>query len=264
MEKKWRITGLVDCHCHLTDARVAPELSGMLGRAEALGIKSFIAGGMDPSDWQAQSELAKKINLLPCFGLHPYWISNATPGEFELAFKRLEAELPKAFALGEIGLDFRPEIAKGHENWQRECFHRQWELAIRARKVAVLHLVRAHEEKLPDAALSRGALVHAFNAGIPAAKKYLDLGFCLSIGGSVLRKNNQALHDAVCYAPLSQLLIESDTPDQAPPEFKKRLNEPATILLVAERVAALKGVTADEVLQSVQSNLQALFFEELA
>jgi TatD DNase family protein len=183
MEKKWRISGYVDCHCHLTDSRIISELPEMLERAKAEGIETFLAGGVDSEDWQRQVDLAQTINLLPCFGLHPYWVAKHSGEEFAGALKLLESKLPHAIAIGEIGLDFRPEISRGSDEWQREAFAAQTALANRLNKVAVLHLVKCHHDVSARPNFTREAIVHAFNAGPEVAKLYLDAGYCLSVGG---------------------------------------------------------------------------------
>lgn len=239
MKKKWHIQGMVDCHCHLTGPHRISQ-----------GIETFITGGIGPENWQEQRELAKSINILPCFGLHPYWVASHSKEEFEKSFKLLETLLPEAIALGEIGLDFRGEISKGTDNLQREAFHLQCDLANRMNKVVVLHLVRSQGEIKKFKPLSRGAMVHGFNGKVATAKEFLDLGFYLSIGPSLLKDG--AVEESVRYAPMERLLVESDS-----------FHEPELILLVAERMAELKGISKEEVFGFVKQNLRNLFYEEI-
>lgn len=265
----------IDAHCHLSSPRLRGEIENIFSRAQNNNIRNFLLAGIGPEDWQEQKKFCsqyanKERAIYPCFGLHPYWVAERTKDECERAMKLLEQELSISLALGETGLDFRTEIlAKGNggREQQREFFLRQLELAQQEQKVPVLHLVRCHEEAVqilrPLAPHLRPPLLHAFNAGPELAKHFLDLGCVLSIGGPLLRQNNQALRDAVKMTPLNQLLVESDSPDQPPPQLKGQNNEPWTIMLVAERIAELKELPVDEVLIAMQKNFLRLFAKEL-
>lgn len=268
------VEGDIDAHCHLSDPRLAAMLPEILGRAEIAGIRNFLLAGVDPEDWLRQRNfVAGKAGFFPCFGLHPYFTAKSPDTVCEAALIELEKSLPGSFALGECGLDFRSDIvgAGGDEVRvrQKKYFSRQLELAVKHRKVPILHIVRAHAEaivllQVKLAGARRPGLVHAFNSGARIAQSYLDQGFYLSIGGPLLRKNNHDLHEAVRKMPMGRLLLESDAPDQAPPGWPQKWNEPSSILLVAGRVAELKNTTEKTVLAECRKNFQTLFAPELA
>jgi TatD DNase family protein len=253
----------LDSHNHLSDLRIESEVEEMIARAKAQRITGFLQGGVGPEDWQRQKELkARHAEIRLCFGLHPYWVADHSLLECESALDQLARELHLAEAIGEMGLDFRPHIMRDSASRQIEIFEAQLEIAEMALKPIVLHLVRAFEESLtvfetwgvPKA----GGMVHSFNGSIPQAEQYLQLGLHLSIGGPVVRPDNQKLQQAVSVIPLERLLIETDSPDQPPPRFAGASNEPISLWDVAEMIAKIKKMAAEEILDISSRNLEKL------
>lgn len=255
----------IDAHCHLADKRLAPGLDEVISDAERLGIHFFMQGGVGPEDWQRQMELAKlypgKIGL--CFGLHPYWVADHDEDLCEIALDQLASILPRALGIGEMGLDFRPNIMKDSRERQIGVFEQQLELAEAIQKPMVLHLVQAHDEaiKIMDVwglPTSKG-LVHSFNGSWGKAQDFLTRGLCLSIGGPVVWSQNKKLHQVIKDMPLEFLLLESDSPDQPPPRFKQSLNQPASLWDVAGKIGELRNVPTTEILDIAAENFKRLF-----
>ncbi len=260
----FNVNTFIDSHCHLADPRLDGLVNKFIQESKSKGIGYFIQGGIGPEDWQRQSDLsASHPEILPCFGLHPYWVADHSEVECETALDILCKRLSKSIALGETGLDFRPHICKDSEARQIEIFENQIQIANHTGKALVLHLVQAHDKALQifdmQGIPTNGAMVHAFNGSLPQAEQFLKLGFYLSIGGALLKESNQRLEQAVAGIPLEQLLVESDSPDQSPPSRSGQLNHPITILEVAEKIAKLKKVSAKEVLDMSRQNLEKLF-----
>lgn len=255
----------VDVHSHLADERFNDE-----SRAEALraaiekNITFFLQGGVSPVEWQRQRKLIKKYpqNIGLGFGLHPYFVAENDEEVCDQALDILAQMLPEAMALGETGLDFRPHIMKESEILQIMMFESQIELAKAFKKPLILHIVQAHDKAVqifdlwgaPPAA----GFVHAFTGSFETAKRYIDKGFLISVGGAVTYEKNRKLHDCVKKIPLEYLLIESDSPDQAP-EGWPGLNQPASIYRVAETIALIRNISAFDVLETSTSNFKRLF-----
>ncbi len=255
----------IDSHSHLSDLRIESEVEDMISRAKALGIEQFLQGGVGPEDWERQKQLkVRHPEIRLCFGLHPYWVADHSQDECEKALDLLSREIPKAEALGELGLDFRPHLLKNEdcEGRQKEVFQAQLELTEVSAKPIVLHLVRAFEEALQILDLwgvpKAGGMVHSFNGSVKQAEAYLNRGLHLSIGGPVARPENQKLHQAVQIIPLEKLLIETDSPDQPPPRFSGTDNEPASLWDVAEMIAQIRKLSPEEVLDISSRNLEKL------
>lgn len=257
----------VDSHSHWADLRFPQadeELQKMMDRCLDKGIDFFLQGGVAPDEWQRQIELKKKYpdNIGLCFGLHPYYVSDHTPDECEQALDELAQLLPRAMALGEAGLDFRPHILKESEGLQIEMFENQIALAKTFKKPMVLHIVQAHEKALQImdiwGAPEKGGLLHAFSGSYEMATRFIEHGFLISVGGAVTYEKNKKLRECIKRMPLEFLLLESDSPDQ-PPQGWSGPNEPISIYHVAEEIALIRNISPLEVLERNTQNFKRLF-----
>lgn len=255
----------VDAHGHLADSRWDGQVDEVIESARTRGIAFFMQGGVGPEDWARQIELKKRYptHIGLCFGLHPYWVVDHDDDECEAALDALAGLLPQAQGLGELGLDFRPHIMKDSRERQIDVFEQQLELGHMTGKPLVLHLVQAHEESLRIMDVwglpKQKGMVHSFNGSAGKALEFLKRGLFLSVGGPVCRPDNQKLHQAVREIPLEQLLIESDSPDQAPPAYKGGLNPPESIWEVARTIGELKSLDPMEILDITTANFRRLY-----
>lgn len=253
----------IDSHSHLADPRWAAGIDRALEEAMKLGVGFFLQGGVSPEDWAAQIELRKRYpdHIGLCFGLHPYWVAAHDEEVCEIALDGLAQLLPKAMALGETGLDFRPHIMKDSRERQITLFEQQLELAEAVNLPVVLHLVQAHDDALRifDVWGAPRGLVHSFNGSWSKAQDFLSRGLYLSVGGPAVRPDNEKLHQALRQMPLEFLLIETDSPDQPPPSHKGELNPPASLWEVARTIAQLRKMTPNEILDITASNFRRLF-----
>jgi TatD DNase family protein len=260
----------LDAHCHLADPRLKPRLEEVLARARDRGVTRFIQGGVGPEDWARQRELSQRFpgQILPVFGLHPWWVAEHGDGELEPALTELAQALPGAIALGELGLDYGRRGPTDTHLRQERAFRLQLRLARRTAKPLVLHIVRAHgpaieilqSEGIPPS----GGIVHSYSGSAEQAKTYLSLGLGLSVGGPLLRRTAdgkpfEKLQRAVVSIPEDRLLIETDSPDQPPPSRQGGLNEPVTLWEVAAEIARLRGGSAEEWLDRSRDNAARIF-----
>lgn len=257
----------VDAHSHWADSRLPQDdqsLSHRIAVCQADGFDFFLQGGVQPEEWQRQLELKKKFpdNIGLCFGLHPYYVSDHSIEDCEAALDELTLLLPQAMALGETGLDFRPHIMKENQGQQIEMFENQLELAKAFQKPLVLHIVQAHDKALQVLDLwgipEKRGLVHAFNGSYDTAKKFIDRGFLISVGGAVTFAKNRKLQDCVKKIPFEYLLLESDAPDQ-PPEGWPGFNESRSVRRVAEQIALIRNISPLDLLEVNTGNFKRLF-----
>lgn len=255
----------IDAHGHLADPRWVGQEDRIIEEAREKGIYFFMQGGVGPEDWQLQRNLkARHFNHIGlCFGLHPYWVAAHSEEECQEALDLLAPALPQCLGIGEMGLDFRPHIMKDSRELQIYVFEQQLELAEASGKPMVLHLVQAHEEALRVMDIwgipKQKGMVHSFNGSAHKAQDFLNRGLYLSVGGPVCRPENQKLHQAVREIPLEFMLIESDSPDQAPPQYQGQLNPPESIWEVARTIGELKGLDPMEILDITTENFKRLF-----
>lgn len=260
----------IDAHCHLADPRIQAELPRILAEAREAGIGSFIQGGVDPADWRRQRELKERFpgRIITAYGLHPWWVSVHTRDEIEKGFGELEAMLGEADALGEAGLDFSKRFEPSTHAIQQWAFEKQLELRRSfPSKPLILHVVRAHEPALAALRVAGQplcGLVHSFSASHDIARNYLDLGLDLSVSGVITRKGFETLRRAMRYIPGDRLMLETDSPDQAPEGWTKPWNEPSSLLRTAQAVGELRGESAQAVLEKSAENLRRIFGEAIA
>ncbi len=251
---------LVDSHCHL-DATYFEQVAPVLERARAAGLVHAVVIGLfqRPGDWGSALQVAAAHPdfLTPTLGIHPHEAVQATEADFE--YLERTCALPEIHAVGEAGLDYYYDHSP--RDVQVRAFRRQCALARRLDKPLVVHVRDAHEDCdaiLREEGVRRG-VIHCFTGDTAAAKRYLDLGFLLSLSGVVTYKNAQALQDAVRFAPLDRLMVETDSPYLAPIPHRGRKNQPAHVVETAKKVAELKGVTLEEVAATTTANAASLF-----
>jgi TatD DNase family protein len=255
---------LVDSHAHLDGAEFDADRAEVVARARAAGLTRVVLIGLWRSvgNFGNSLELAKANPgfLFPTVGVHPHESGDVPPADWE-ELERL-AENPLIVGVGETGLDYHYDHSPRAA--QRAGFERQLALALRLGKPVSVHLREADEDALAMLGAARigagpGGVIHCFSGDRKAAEAFLALGLMLSISGIVTFKSAVLLQEAVAAIPLDRLLIETDCPFLTPVPFRGKRNEPAHVRLVAEKVAGLKGVTADEVGAASARNAERLF-----
>jgi TatD DNase family protein len=171
-------------------------------------------------------------------------------------------------ALGELGLDYGPRRNPLSREVQLRVFKQQLEIAGMARKPLVLHVVHAHEQALAvlkqvKPAQTFGGLVHAFSGSLELARRYMDLGFSISVGGALARPGYQTLKRAIKHIPADRLVIESDAPDFKPVGYEGALggdlNDPGSLPFIAGELGALRGEGGVQLLENSRKNLIRVF-----
>ncbi len=240
----------IDAHCHLSDPRLAKDFDAAMERCRQRGIGAWILGGLDPEDWARQEALKARFpTIKTAFGLHPWWAAQMTEDQIDAALAQLEAVLPRADAIGEMGLDaLKPNLPQ-----QERAFEGQ--LERREEHPMVLHVVRAHAKALwllnAHGPYGFGGIVHAYSEDLATARKYIDMGFLISVGGGVLAKGFETLKETVVGLPIECLVVETDAPDGA--------GDPARLWEVAQAVGKLQDRPAEAVLETSAENLKGIF-----
>jgi TatD DNase family protein len=202
---------LIDSHCHL-EAKNVPSPSEVINRAREAGLVHAVVVGLlqKSGDFGCALEVARQFPefLTPTMGIHPHDAAVATQDDWATLEKL--AALPEVCAVGEAGLDYYYNHSP--KDVQIEAFRRQCALARTLNKPLVVHVRDAHDECfeiLQSEKMTRG-MIHCFTGDTAAARRYLDLGFHLSISGVVTYPKTQGLQEAVTFAPVDRLLLETD------------------------------------------------------
>jgi TatD DNase family protein len=251
---------LVDTHAHLDFPELSRDLDAVLNRASRAGVLEIVTIGIDVESSQKAVDLAGgHPRIYATVGVHPH---GAKPLDNTVLDRlRFLADNPKVVGIGEMGLDYYRD--RQPRPVQQECLRQQVELAIDLGLTAVFHVRDAHEDFLGivreyAANLKRGVL-HCFSGDWIVAKQALDLGFFLSIPGTVTYPKSEKQQEVVRRCPEDRLLVETDAPFLAPVPFRGKDNEPAHVLYTAQKVAQLRQCTLEEVAHFTTRNAHAAF-----
>jgi TatD DNase family protein len=249
----------VDSHCHLNFPDLAQDLPGVLERMRQNQVTHALVASVTMPAWPGLMELVEPHrNLWASVGVHPDEENTPDPEPEELA--RL-AQHPKVVAIGETGLDYYR--LQEPLDWQRDRFRRHIQAAKAARLPLIIHTRSSAEDTVrmlkEEGADAVGGVMHCFTEAWDIARAAMDLNFYISLSGIVTFKNAQVVHDVATRVPLDRLLIETDSPYLAPVPFRGKLNDPAKVVYVAERIAELKGIPVAEVASASTENFFNLF-----
>ncbi|GAB4523771.1 MAG: TatD family hydrolase [Anaerolineales bacterium] len=236
----------------------------------------LVPGTKVDSSRQALALAEREADIYAAVGVHPNdaltWDTQALQALHALAIS------PRVAAIGEIGLDYYWDAAP--PALQQQVLQAQLALAARVHKPVILHtrdkqnavdgpcmqdeldLVVAWTRALKTQnhpLAQRPGVIHSFSGSLSLAWQAIEAGFYIGITGSVTFKNAQTLQALVCALPLERILIETDSPFLAPHPYRGQRNEPAYVALVAHKIAALRGLSPQEVAQTTTENAARLF-----
>lgn len=247
----------IDSHCHPC------EMDGSNFDFQDLNknkILELLMAGISPEDWKRQVHFAnqwkEEFKSHCSFGLHPYHIHNSSEKDLAKDFELLNTMTQQCLCIGETGLDLRKDF-KASSSLQEEYFNKHIELAHSTNKSLILHLVRCHDQSLnilKAQGLKVNAMYHAFNSSPEITREYLKLPIYFSIGGAITYDKNTKLIESLKLIPVDRILIESDSPDQAPYQWHDSQNTPLSIFKVAEKIAEHKKIALDNLWQQVNLN----------
>ena len=249
---------IFDTHAHYDDKKFDADRKEVLSAMPASGVSLILDPGCDGGSSRAACALAKEFPFVyAAVGWHPEeWQS--WNGESMALLRSLCAQ-PKVVAIGEIGLDYYWDTE--HKALQREMFERQLSLAIERDLPVIVHDREAHGDCLetvmnyPEA---RGVF-HCFSGSAEMAKELVRRGWYLGFDGPVTYKSNKKAAEVLAVTPLERILVETDSPYMAPEPCRGKRNDSTLLVYVLEKIAALKGVRADEMARITHENGCRLF-----
>jgi len=253
---------LVDSHCHLNFPDFTDRIPEILQNAEDNDVKHLLCIA---TSWENQSDVlqlaAENPNITASIGVHPTTEGGHEPSEDELCGA---AQAEKVVAIGETGLDyFRCAGAQDELGWQHERFHRHIAAARHCSLPLIIHTRAAAEDTMntlrEHQAVDAGGVMHCFAEDWNIAKQALDIGFYISFSGIVTFKSAKSVQEVAQKAPLDRILVETDAPYLAPVPYRGKTNEPAFVRHTAEHVAALRGISLEELAEATTNNFYTLF-----
>ena len=250
--------GIFDSHAHYDDAKFDGDRAGLLRGLPASGVIGVINCATNEETARSTLALAEEYDyIFAALGCHPEEVDADFPTYLE-ALAELAAAHPRVVAVGEIGLDYH--WRKDNAPLQKEVFARELELASEIALPVVIHDREAHADvmELCRRYRPRGVL-HSFSGSAELAKEYVAMGMYIGVGGALTYQYAKKQPRVVAEIPLDRLLVETDAPYSTPEPLRGERNDSTKIPLVAERIAEIKGVTADEVLDAAAQNAEKIF-----
>jgi len=248
-----------DTHAHLDDAQFDADRSGVIARAREAGVRRILSVGDTLASSERALALAREYaGVRAAVGVHPHAADTCD----EAAVSRLRelAAAAEVAAIGEIGLDYFKDYQP--RRGQRAAFERQAALAAALDLPVVVHNREATDDCLAVLGAYAGRLrgvAHCFSGDAAAARRFLDLGFYISLAGNVTYRGAEALRKAARFVPEEHLLVETDCPHLVPRGAPRRRNEPAFILHTLRFLAALRGVSPEHLARRACENAERLF-----
>ena len=207
---------IFETHAHYDDEAFEQDREALLNSMEAHGIGHIVNACASIESLKATEELMEKYPFVyGAFGIHPDDAEKMT--EDTLNEIRRLCHLPKAVAIGEIGLDYYWHREEREHEIQKKMFRAQMEIAREEKMPFMIHSRDAARDTLELVKECmkegmHGGIIHCFSYGKEMAREYLNMGLYLGIGGVVTFKNAKKLKEVVEYAPLEQLVLETDSP----------------------------------------------------
>lgn len=192
-------------------------------------------------------------------GIHPS--ETADLNEERFMWLKEKAGHNKVVAIGEIGLDYYWDTPE--RNIQKHWFERQMELAREVKLPMIIHSRDAANDTFQMMKASNadtiGAIIHCYSYGVEQARQYLNMGFYLGIGGVVTFTNARKMKEVVEYAPLEQLVLETDSPYLAPVPYRGKRNNSLYLTHIAGEIARLKNTDIDTVINITRENAKKFY-----
>lgn len=256
-----QVQGWVDSHCHLDFPHFDADRDEVLARAVEAGVTTIINPGTDLESSRRAIALAERFDgVYAAVGVHPHDAS--VLGREALAELRELAFHPKVVAIGEIGLDYYRDLSPRVQ--QRAAFEAQLALAADLDRPVIIHQRESADDVMAilrdwAAGGHPGGVLHAFSGDEAMADEVVSLGFSIGVGGPLTFKNVRRLPEVALHLSLDCLLVETDAPYLTPHPYRGRRNEPAYVLLVAQRLAELRGLALGYLVQQLADNARRLF-----
>ena len=229
-----------DTHIHLSDFKnVTP--TQLMERLEKAGIQKCVCVSTHPADWEKTAALARmfKFEIVPCFGLHPWYAADAV-SDWTRGLEDYLLEFETAL-IGECGFD---RLKNPDFESAQKIFEPQLALADALKRPLMLHMVKAdvwlenYLGMLPEI-----SVFHSFSGSIEMLKKILKFGHLIAVNKKFFKRKDAI--EILKTVPMENLLIETDAPFQSMPE---------DLDFVVQKIAEIKGLDKVEAAQKLYVN----------
>lgn len=258
---------IFETHAHYDDEAFEPDRDGLLSSLQGNGIGTVVNVCASVGELRRTIALTEKYPFVyGAVGVHPDDADKMT--EQTLNEIRELSRREKILAIGEIGLDYYWHKEEAAHEIQKKMFRAQMDIAREEKLPFMIHSRDAAKDTLDivkeymDEGMY-GGIIHCFSYGKEMAEQYLNMGLYLGIGGVVTFKNAKKLKEVVEYAPLEQLVLETDSPYLSPEPNRGKRNSSLNLPYVARAIGELKGISEEEVIRITGQNAEKLLFHRI-
>ena len=248
---------IFDTHSHYDDEKFNPDREMLLSNLQSQGVSNVVSCGCDIETTQFNFDLAQKYDFMYfAAGFHPECLEGASLEDLEIIKKF--AQNKKCVAIGEIGLDYH--WMSSTKKVQKEFFTSQIELAAALDLPVIVHDREAHGDTLDilKATKPKG-VVHCFSGSKEMAREIIKLGMYIGLNGVVTFNNARKSLEVVRDIPLDRLVLETDCPYLAHVPHRGKRNDSSLIPFIAEKIATLLDMDAQELLNITNENAKKLY-----
>ena len=251
---------LFDTHAHMDDRAFDEDRSILLHSLPEAGIGLLMNPGCSLESSRNAVALAEQYGYIyAAVGSHPDAADEVNEAVLEEYRKLCKLHPQKVKAIGEIGLDYHYEDIP--RDLQKKAFIAQMELARELDLPVIVHEREAHEDGLAIVKAFPGVtgVFHCFSGSAELARQLVDLGWYIGFTGVITFKNARRAIEAAQAIPLERIVIETDCPYMSPEPFRGRRNDPGRVYRMAEKLAEIRGISAEEAQKITLENGKRLY-----
>lgn len=250
----------IDTHAHLYLEEFNEDIDTVVENAKHAGIQQILLPNISASYIEPMNRLKSAYPELfkTMIGLHPGSVGEDFETELDVVYKELQSG--SYIAVGEIGTDLYWDVT--YKDQQLIAFERQLVWAKEFSLPVVIHARNSMELTIDSVSRQQNGLLsgvfHCFTGTVEEAEKIIEMGFYLGIGGVSTYKNS-GLNEVLKQIGLEHLVLETDSPYLPPVPYRGKRNESSYMVMVAEHLAGVKGVSLEEVAARTTENARKLF-----
>ena len=251
---------LFDSHAHYNDERFKDDVDEVLSAMNENNVGLILNSCSSLDEVPDIFAICEKYPFVyASVGIHPHEVSELTEADMDKL--KEYAKNPKVKAIGEIGLDYFYDFSP--RDIQQKWFARQVDIARELKMPVVIHDREAHKDCmdiLREHKVSEvGGVFHCYAGSVEMAKEILDWGMYIAFGGSLTFKKSVRPVEVAKYVPLDKIVIETDSPYLTPEPHRGKRNSSLYIHYVAEKLAAVKGISVEEIETATYENAKKCF-----
>lgn len=252
-----------DTHTHLDylQQQTQQPLAALIAEAQAKNVAKILVVAVMAKDFKKIAEMTALYpqTLSYGLGLHPLHLLQHSADDLILLDNCLAHRPLNCCAVAEIGLERAiPELISP-EHWRQQCYflEAQLQLAKKYRLPVSLHSRKAHEQLVPflkKADLTVTGVVHGFSGSYEQAKRFVDLGYKIGVGGTITYQRANKTRTTIAKLPLDCLVLETDSPDMPVFGYQGQPNRPERIVQVFNALCGLRQEPPEQIAQQIWQN----------